>query len=92
MQYLLLIYADESTQGQGDMGPIMSKYFAYNEEAKKAGVYVGGPFAETKEALGGYYLFDCKDLDEALSWAKKCPALLHGACVEVRPIMVLPPR
>ncbi len=46
-----------------------------------------GPFAETKEQLGGYYLLECKDLDEALSWAGKCPGAKYGT-VEVRPIMV----
>ena len=44
-----------------------------------------GPFAETKEQLGGYYLLDCKDLDEALAWAKKVP--MPGGTVEVRPVM-----
>jgi hypothetical protein len=44
-----------------------------------------GPFAETKEQLGGYYLLDCKDLDEALTWAKKVP--MPGGTVEVRPVM-----
>ena len=47
---------------------------------------IDGPFAETKEALGGFYMLDCKDLDEALDWAKQCPALAHGA-IEVRPVM-----
>ncbi|MFT4725895.1 MAG: hypothetical protein ACI9UN_000390 [Granulosicoccus sp.] len=46
-----------------------------------------GPFAETKEQLGGYYLFDCKDLDEALEYAAKIPTAAHGR-VEVRPVMV----
>jgi hypothetical protein len=44
-----------------------------------------GPFAETKEQLGGYYLLDCKDLDDALAWAKRIP--LPGGTVEVRPVM-----
>jgi hypothetical protein len=44
-----------------------------------------GPFAETKEQLGGYYLLDCRDLDEALAWAKKIP--MPGGNVEVRPVM-----
>ncbi len=44
-----------------------------------------GPFAETKEQLGGYYLLDCKDLDEALAWAKRIP--MPGGSVEVRPVM-----
>jgi hypothetical protein len=46
---------------------------------------VDGPFAETKEQLGGYYLIDVPDLDAALSWAARCPAAGHGT-VEVRPI------
>ena len=48
-----------------------------------------GPYAETKEQLGGYYVLDCKDLDEALDWAAKIPAASHGA-IEVRPFMDLP--
>lgn len=47
-----------------------------------------GPFAETKEQLAGYYILDCKDLDEALEWAARIPSACGGAsgCVEVRPI------
>ncbi len=45
-----------------------------------------GPFAETKEALGGYYLIEAADLDEAIAIAKQVPAGFGG--VEVRPIMV----
>ena len=44
-----------------------------------------GPFAETKEQLGGYYVLDCKDLDEALAWARKLP--LSSGAIEVRPVM-----
>jgi hypothetical protein len=44
-----------------------------------------GPFAETKEQMGGFYLIDCKDLDEAIEIASKIPAAHHGT-VEVRPI------
>lgn len=45
-----------------------------------------GPFAETKEQLGGYYLLECKDLDEALHWAAKIPTARYGT-IEVRPVM-----
>jgi hypothetical protein len=45
-----------------------------------------GPFAETKEQLGGFYLLECENLDEALEWAKKVP-LEPGGSIEVRPIM-----
>jgi hypothetical protein len=44
-----------------------------------------GPFAETKEQLGGFYLVDCKDLDQAIAYAGKIPGASHGS-VEVRPI------
>ena len=44
-----------------------------------------GPFAETHEQLGGYYLLDCKDLDEAIRWAEKIPTAEYGS-VEVRPL------
>ena len=44
-----------------------------------------GPFAETKEQVGGYYVLDCKDLDEALEWARKLP--LSSGAIEVRPVM-----
>ena len=113
MQYILLIYSDETKDARRSdeqNKTLMEKYFAFNAEAKAAGVFVGGdalmptatattvrmegdkplnvdgPFAESKEALGGYYLLDCKDLDEALHWAAKCPALTHGA-IEVRPVV-----
>ncbi len=45
-----------------------------------------GPYAETKEALTGFYLLECADLDEALGWAAKIPAVKHGH-VEVRPVI-----
>ena len=51
-----------------------------------------GPFAETKEQLAGYYILDCKDLDEAISWASKIPTTCKGGsgCVEIRPIIPIP--
>ena len=49
-------------------------------------VVTDGPFVETKEVLGGYYLIEAKDLDQALQIAKLCPAPFGG--VEVRPVMV----
>ena len=45
-----------------------------------------GPYAETKEQLGGYYLLECKDLDDALNWAAQIPEAKTGS-IEVRPIM-----
>jgi len=52
---------------------------------------VDGPFAETKEQLAGYYLIDCRDLDDAIEWAKKIPSGCRGAqgCIEIRPLLEL---
>jgi hypothetical protein len=47
-----------------------------------------GPFADSKEQLGGYFLIDVPDLDAALTWAARCPGASHGV-VEVRPIWVM---
>lgn len=49
-----------------------------------------GPFAETAEQLGGYFVLDCHDLDEALRYAARCPMAAEGS-VEVRPILEVPP-
>jgi hypothetical protein len=49
-------------------------------------VTTDGPFAETKEQLGGFYLFECKNLDQAIEWAAKIPGAEDGS-IEVRPIM-----
>jgi hypothetical protein len=46
-----------------------------------------GPFAETKEQLGGYHLVECRDLDEALAIAKQIPTIPFGGTVEVRPLL-----
>ena len=46
-----------------------------------------GPFAETKEALGGYYLFEADDLDAALDLAARIPAARMGGAIEVRPVV-----
>lgn len=47
-----------------------------------------GPYADSKEQLGGYYLIDVPDLDAAISWAARCPAASHGV-VEVRPVWAM---
>lgn len=112
MQYLLMLYAEESgwdkmTPEQQQQG--MAAYMAYTEALRTAGVLKGGnrlrpistattvrvangktqvldgPYADTKEQLGGYYLIDVPDLDAALSWAARCPGAGHGT-VEVRAV------
>lgn len=112
MQYLLMLYSDESgwtrmTPAEQQQG--IAAYQAYTEALKKAGVFVGsnrlspissattvrlvngktqvldGPYTDTKEQVGGYYLIDVPNLDSALSWAARCPGAGHGT-VEVRPV------
>ena len=55
---------------------------------------IDGPFAETKEQLAGYYILDCRNLDEAIAWATKIPTSCKGGegCVEIRRIAEIPPR
>jgi hypothetical protein len=48
-----------------------------------------GPYADSKEQLGGYYLIEASDLDAAISWAARCPGASHGV-VEVRPVFCMP--
>jgi hypothetical protein len=49
-------------------------------------VLTDGPFAETKEQIGGYYTIECKNLDEAIEWAAKLPSA-EGGVTEIRPVM-----
>jgi hypothetical protein len=51
-------------------------------------VSTDGPFAETKEVLGGFYLIDAENLDAAMKWAERCPIMTYGS-VEIRPVMEL---
>jgi hypothetical protein len=115
MEYLLLIYSNESAMQKAPKeatAQMHNAYVAYTEAMQKAGVMVGGnrlrpateattvrspngkksvlngPFAETKEQLGGYYLIEAADLDAALSWAARCPGAQYGS-IEVRPIWVM---
>lgn len=54
---------------------------------KNGRVVADGPFAESKEAVGGYFLLQVKTLEEAIAIAQQCPGLPYGAKVEVRPVM-----
>ena len=102
MEYLLAIYGDEKAEEQVRSSPEQMKavkVISGNalQPTSTATTVRGnggqtitsdGPFAETKEQLGGYYLIDVKDLDEALEWAAKMPNIPSGGTVEVRPIAV----
>jgi hypothetical protein len=48
-----------------------------------------GPYAEVKEALGGFFVFECESMDDAIDWAARIPGAEHGA-IEVRPVYVDP--
>jgi hypothetical protein len=50
-----------------------------------------GPFADTKELLGGFFVIDVSDLDTALQWAARCPSCAEGGSAEVRPLLPPPP-
>jgi len=114
MQYLLLIYDNESNFGdcsENDKNQVMADYGAFTQSIIDSGNFkageallptttattvrvrdgkiatTDGPFAETKEQLGGYYLVDAKDIDEATEIASRIPTAKLGS-IEVRPIMV----
>lgn len=53
---------------------------------KGGAVVSDGPFAEAKEAVGGYFLLNVPEMNKALEWARKCPGLDHGLIIEVRPV------
>jgi hypothetical protein len=113
---MALIYGDSSVwEGFSDAEreAVYARYRAFADEAREAGVMVGGgelaspgdattvrvrtdetlvtdgPYAELKEALGGYFVFEVETMDQALDFAAKIPAAEHGA-VEVRPVYVDP--
>ena len=50
-------------------------------------ILTDGPFVETKETIGGFYVIECKDLDEAIDWAAKLPHAARGGITEIRPVM-----
>jgi hypothetical protein len=81
MQYILQIYSGEA----------MATFegLPADEQAAVSGEYftTDGPFPETKEALGGYYLLEADDLDAAIELAARVPAARMGGAVEVRPVV-----
>jgi hypothetical protein len=103
VQYMLLIYGDQSSldnRSEEERGKMYQAYGTFTQELRDSGAMIAGdaleptqtlttdgPFAETKEQLGGYYLIEADSLDEAIEWAAKIPGARHGS-VEVRPVMV----
>lgn len=116
MQYMLLIYDDETgwaRLSEAEKQKIMKEYRQFTEQIKSTRHYVAGaqlqpasaarsvrvregkrlltdgPFAETREQLGGYYLIQAQDLDEAIAIAARIPSAASGT-VEVRPVVDVP--
>jgi hypothetical protein len=112
MQYLLMIYTEESrmlAMSESEAAAQMAAYAEFTESIVKSGqlragdrlrptstattvrvkdgktLTTDGPFAETREQLGGYYLVEAKDLDEAVGIAARIPSARSGS-IEVRPI------
>jgi len=78
----------EKLAARGKLGPVlrlMPTTAATTVRMGREPVVLDGPFAETKEQLGGYFIVDCKDLDEAIEVAGKIPGAKAGS-IEVRPI------
>ena len=85
---------------EDQVNAVMGEYFAYSDAIRKEGIFVAGdalqvrdgqriiadgPFAETKEIIGGYYVVDCETPEQALDAAARIPSARFGA-IEVRPI------
>jgi hypothetical protein len=81
-----LLKAHERVKSKAGLGPTARLGETGRALTLRNGAVTDGPFAETKEALGGYYLIEAKDLDEAIKVAKQVPHP-HGA-LEVRPVRV----
>jgi hypothetical protein len=109
MQYILLIYSEESAHAAQDEGLVMQAYDAFTQGIVQSGAFksadrlqvvatattvrvregktltTDGPFAETREQLGGYYVVEAPDLDAAITIAAKVPTAKYGS-IEVRPL------
>jgi hypothetical protein len=85
MKYMLLIYLDENGLNEAERAQCYQESAQFAVQLSKRQV-TDGPFAETREQLGGYFLINAKDLDEAIGIAGRIPAGRWGT-VEIRPVM-----
>ena len=92
--------------GEDEAKSVSAEYWAFREDPRclggghlqpaetattvRANLIVDGPYADTKEVLGGYYVFEASDLDAALEVAQRIPAVRLGGAVEVRPLVEIP--
>jgi hypothetical protein len=114
MQYMMMIYADETKWTKlprEQVSKVMDEYREFTQAIVRSGHFragsqlqptstattvrekngkrltTDGPYAESKEQLGGYYLLECKDLDEAIAIAGRIPGVRLGDVVEIRPLV-----
>jgi len=73
------------TRGGADLGDLASATTVRVDGGDT--LTTDGPFAETKEYLGGFYLVECESLDDAIAFAAKIPAARNGGAIEVRPVV-----
>ena len=83
-EYMALSQRPE-TRGGADLGDLSSATTIRVDNGDA--VTTDGPFAETKEYLGGFYLVECATLDDAIAFAAKIPAARNGGAIEVRPVV-----
>jgi hypothetical protein len=83
-EYMALSQRPE-TRGGADLGDLSSATTVRASDGEA--VTTDGPFAETKEYLGGFYLIECENIDDAIEFASKIPATRNGGAIEVRPVV-----
>jgi hypothetical protein len=81
------LHANGQYLGAGPLHPVATATSVRVREGKR--LVTDGPFAETREQLGGYYVIEAKDLDEAIGIAEKVPPVKYGT-IEIRPVMEIP--
>ena len=85
MQEYIAFSQEEVVVGGAELQPVATATTVRVRDGET--LVTDGPFAELKEAIGGYFVLECGSLDEACEWAAKIPGARHGA-VEVRPVYV----
>jgi len=85
MQEYMALGERPETRGGADLGELSSSTTVRVKDGET--LTTDGPFAETKEYLGGLYLVECDNLDDAIEFASKIPAARNGGAIEVRPVV-----
>jgi hypothetical protein len=98
MRFMVMVKATKDSEaGTMPSEELLSAMAKYNEELVKAGIMldgkrtvIDGPFAETKELVAGYWLWQCKSLAEAIEWVKRCPnPMMEDSDIEIRQVFEL---